>query len=155
MGKRSRRRAGAPTALPDKPVQEAATRKPSKTAAKDGPPPPPWAPLPLTEISVALGLALLVVGFLTGGQTGMVILIVGLVLGSLAGFEQSFREHRSGYKSHAAVLAALPAAITVGLLAWLGVNRNLVPFIAIAVGIGCWLPIRAEWLRRTGGGSGK
>ena len=94
---------------------------------------------------------LLVVGFLTGGTSGMTILIVGLALGSLAGFEQAFREHRSGYKSHSAVLASLPAAVTIGLLALLGLNRNLVPFIAIAVGIGCWLPIRAEWLRRTGG----
>ena len=150
MGKRSRRRGGVPTALPTKPAAAQSKAKASKD--KGGPPPPPWAPLPLTEISVALGLALLVVGFLTGGQTGMVILIVGLVLGSLAGFEQAFREHRSGYKSHAAVLAALPAAVTVGVLALLGIARNLVPFIAIAVGIGCWLPIRAEWLRRTGGG---
>ena len=151
MGKRSRRRGGVPTALPPEAPAKQTRAKVTKPTEKDGPPPPPWAPLPLTEISVALGLALLVVGFLTGGEAGMAILIVGLVLGSLAGFEQAFREHRSGYKSHAAVLAALPAAITVGLLAWLGVDRNLVPFIAIAVGIGCWLPIRAEWLRRTGG----
>ena len=152
MGKRSRRRGGAPTSLSVKPTEPTAKSKPAKTASKDGPPPAPWAPLPLTELAVAGGLGLLVVGFLTGGTTGMTILIVGLALGSLAGFEQAFREHRSGYKSHSAVLASLPAAVTVGLLAVLGVNRNLVPFIAIAVGIGCWLPIRAEWLRRTSGG---
>jgi len=133
------------------PVKQASAPTKTKSSNKDGAPPAPWAPLPLTELAVAGGLALLVVGFLTGGTTGMTILIVGLALGSLAGFEQAFREHRSGYKSHSAVLASLPAAITVGLLALLGVNRNLVPFIAIAVGIGCWLPIRAEWLRRTGG----
>jgi hypothetical protein len=93
---------------------------------------------------------LLVVGFLVGGTNGMAILIIGLVLGSLAGFEQAFREHRSGYKSHSAVLAALPAAIAVGLLAWAGVNRDLVPFIAVAIGVACWMPIRSEWNRRAG-----
>jgi len=152
MGKRSRRRGGAPTSLPVKQAQEPAKASKSTSEAKEGPPPAPWAPLPLTEVSVALGLVLLIVGFLTGGSTGMAILIVGLVLGSLAGFEQAFREHRSGYKSHTAVLAALPAAITVGVLALLGVNNNLIPFIAVAVGVACWMPIRAEWLRRTGGG---
>ena len=150
MGKRSRRRGGAPTAMPVKPPSSVSTKQGSQPK-KDGPPPPPWAPLPLTEVSVAVGLVLLVVGFVTGGSSGMTILIIGLVMGSLAGFEQSFREHRSGYKSHTAVLAALPAAVTVGVLAVLGINKNLIPFIAIAVGIGCWLPIRAEWLRRTGG----
>jgi len=154
MGKRSRRRAGAPTAAPHVGLEpksahpDAAEHGRSGVSTEDGPPPPPWAPLPLTEIAVGVGLVMAVGGFVAGGRTGTGILIVGLLLGSVAGFEQSLREHRSGFRSHAAVLAGMPASVLVGVLALLGAPGVVIPPVAVGVLIACYLPLRSDFSRR-------
>ena len=45
------------------------------------------------------------------------LLVAGLALGALAGLETALREHLSGHRSHAAVLAGLPAVGVAGVLA--------------------------------------
>ncbi|MSW87710.1 MAG: hypothetical protein F2799_02660 [Actinobacteria bacterium] len=104
--------------------------------------------MPLTEIAVGVGLLMAVGGFLTGGRTGTAILIVGLLLGSVAGFEQALREHRAGFRSHAAVLAGLPAAVLVGLLALVGAPGVVIPPAAVGLLIACYLPLRSDFSRR-------
>jgi hypothetical protein len=59
-----------------------------------------------------------VVGFVEGGGTP---LIVGLVVCALGVVEVTAREHFSGYRSHAVLLAAIPAiAVEVGIVVLLG-----------------------------------
>ena len=145
MGKRSRRRVGgAPTAEPTGRVSP----EPVEVAEKDAPPKPPWAPFPLSEIAVVVALVLAVGGFVAGGKTGTTVLVTGLLLGSAAGFEQALREHRSGFRSHAAVLAGLPAAVAVGALALLHVPSAVMPVAAVGVLIACFLPIRSDFVKR-------
>ena len=148
MGKRSRRRVvGAPTQLPaaDESPKQAVN---ATSEDEEGPPKPPWAPFPLTEIAVVIAVVFAVGGFLMGSRTGTTIVVVGLVLGSLAGAEQAWREHRAGYRSHTAVLAAVPAAVSVAVLAILGAPPALYPPVAIGVLIAAFLPIRSDFTRR-------
>jgi len=148
MGRRTRTRLGVPSGAPIAPPADRAERRVHDS--DEGPPPAPWGNLPLTEVSVAIGLVMLVAGFAIGGRTGTVVLVVGLVLGSLAGFEQALREHRGGYRSHSAVLAGVPAAAVVGVLAIVGVPPLYFAPAAIGVAIAAWLPIRASFTKRRG-----
>jgi hypothetical protein len=96
---------------------------------------------------VFVGLVAAIVGFFVGGTAGTSIMGVGLGLASLAGFEQALREHRSGYRSHAFVLAGIPTAVVIGLMALVGAPKEAFPPVAVAVLIGAWLPIRAAYRR--------
>ena len=153
MGKRSRRRFSAPPrqseAAADSGSHAVAQQSGSEDLKTARPPAPPWGSFPLTEIAVAIGLMMLVGGFIAGGKSGTVILATGMVLASLAGFEQALREHRGGYKPHSAVLAGVPAAVTVGLLAVAGVAPKFFAPAAIGVAIAAWLPIRASYSNRS------
>ena len=56
------------------------------------------------------GLLLLVAGLLRLGKSGGgVLLVCGIALASLGGLDTALREHFSGFRSHATLLAALPA----------------------------------------------
>ena len=86
------------------------------------PPPAPWAPFPLVELCVLLGLVLLVVGFLDADSPrGRVLLVTGMLLGALAGLETALREHLGGLRSHAGLLAGLPAVAVAATLGFTGV----------------------------------
>jgi len=102
----------------------------------------------LTELAVFVGLVMVIVGFVIGGKPGTAILVAGLALGSLAGFEQALREHRSGYRPHAAVLAGIPAVLVITALALLGVAPIVFGPVGLAIAIGVWLPLRASFTRR-------
>lgn len=77
----------------------------------------PWHPLPLSELLILAGAVAVVLGMRTlnagdpsishGGAT----LLVGLVAVGIGSFEVALREHRSGYRSHTIMLAALPVLI--------------------------------------------
>ena len=153
MGKRSRRRFSAPPGQAGSGVnrQPGAASKATDSTSQQAisRPAAPWGAFPLTEIAVAIGLGMLVGGFVAGGQAGTVILVTGMALCSLAGFEQALREHRCGYKSHSAVLAGVPAAVTVGVLALAGVAPKFFAPAAIGVAIAAWLPIRASYSNRS------
>jgi hypothetical protein len=147
MGRRSRARRAA---APPPPVAPSAPRP---APLSDERPKAPWHPVPLVEISVFVGLVLLVVGFVTGIGTdgGRLALLCGLVLASLGGLDTVLREHFAGFRSHSSVLAGLPAVIVAGGLyfgraPWAAVVGGAV----ITFGVGFWA-FRLAFRRRSGG----
>ena len=111
MGRRSRARRAAqpPPGAPSPPA-----RGPARLT--DERPKPPWHPIPLVELSVFVGLVLIVVGIVggVGSDAGRLALLCGLVLGSLGGLDTALREHFAGFRSHSSVLAGLPAVLVAG-----------------------------------------
>jgi len=123
MGKRSRKRGVAPAPAPaDAPRRAAA-------APRDERPKAPWHPFPLVEICVLIGLILLIGGLIRWDDAGgPEMLVSGMVLASLGGLDTALREHFGGFRSHALVLAALPAVVAAGVLFF-----ARAPWIAIPV----------------------
>jgi hypothetical protein len=158
--KRRKRRPRRPP--PPKPAaaeaDAAASTKPSPRAARrraanlDERPPAPWGNVPLVEFAVLGGIVLLIVGFIVGGQRGVVLIAGGAVLCSIAGLELAIREHFGGYRSHTFLLAG---AVGVGALAALFFLAPDLWFpIALVIAVGAfaaaaWLLTRA-FRRRTG-----
>jgi hypothetical protein len=137
MGRRSRKRGDA-LATPAPAPPAARRRAPSER------PRAPWHPFPLVELSVLVGLVLLVWGlFRLDHDGGRVMLVCGMALASLGGLETALREHFSGYASHALLLAALPAVLVAGVLFFAGAPWIAVPLAAAAV-----LGVGFAWLRR-------
>jgi putative exporter of polyketide antibiotics len=109
MGRRSRKQRRDPVPAPATP--------PADRRRDTERPPAPWHPFPLVELSVLIGLVLIVWGlFRADEDSGRVMLLCGMALGSLAGLETALREHLSGHRSHALLLAALPAVVVAGVL---------------------------------------
>ncbi len=74
----------------------------------------PFGGLPISELAILAGGIGFVVGVIQGGGPA---LFVGLIVCSLGVLEVTAREHFSGYRSHAALLAGLPAvAVETGLV---------------------------------------
>ena len=114
MGRRTRRRAERPSARPD----------------LDQRPRAPWHPFPLVELAVLAGIVLLVLGVINAdSDRGRALLVAGMLLGSLGGLDTVLREHFSGYRSHALVLAGLP---TVAIAAVLYFVRAPWPVVVVA-----------------------
>lgn len=104
-------------------VEPAAAAQPRKRrrGEPEPPPPAPWGSFPLVELSVLLGIVMLVVGFFfSDGDRGPILIAGGLVLGSIGGLELSIREHFAGYRSHTLLLAGVPALIVLGVLFYAG-----------------------------------
>lgn len=81
-------------------------------------PPSPFGGLPVSEIAIFAGAVSLIVGLVQGGGPA---LIVGFVVCGLGVTEVTAREHFSGYRSHATLLAAIPSvAVELGLVAAIG-----------------------------------
>jgi hypothetical protein len=70
-------------------------------------PQPPWHPLPLSEILILVGAIGTVVGLNKGVSHGGPPLFAGLAAVVLGTAEVTLREHWSGYRSHAVMLALL------------------------------------------------
>jgi len=95
----------------------------------------PWHPFPLAELSILVGLIAVAVGA-ARGEAGKTLLLVGVLVVVLGTLDTTIREHLSGYRSHAGLLAAVPTAlvragIALGLFA-LGAPRAtwvLVPIV--------------------------
>ncbi len=101
-------RAAAPPAAP--------ARRPAPLS--DERPKAPWHPFPLVELSVLVGIVLIVIGRDRGldSDRGRLALLCGLVLASLGGLDTALREHFNGFRSHSSVLAGLPAVLVAGAL---------------------------------------
>src|SRR5919199_3714911 len=113
MGKRARRRGEIATAPAPPP---AAPRRPGRPRPEDRPK-PPWHPVPLVELSVLVGIVLLVLGAINLDEDrGKLMLVLGMALGSLGGLDTALREHFTGYRSHTTIIAALPAVATAAVL---------------------------------------
>lgn len=115
-------------------------------------PPAPWAPLPLTEVMILLGMILVVIGFLRGADGAGPPLVAGFAFICLSGLELSLREHRAGYRSHSVLLAGAAALIgvqpfifLVGLPVWVALLIAAVIFGPVL------LLARAAFTRKTGG----
>jgi len=127
--------------------------RPGRTTAEDRPP-ALWAPLPLTEILILAGLALMVWGFVAGaGREGNARIAAGLAIASLAGLELAVREHVTGFRSHTTLLAgALGILAIVGLGLGAGVE---VLGVLLAAGLvafaAAFFALRELFKRRSGG----
>jgi hypothetical protein len=102
-------------------AEPAAARPPrDREPARAAPPPTsarahPWHPFPLVELCVFIGLVLLVWGLFTADEARgpRAARDCGMALGSLGGLDTALREHFSGYRSHALLIAAR-AGVFVG-----------------------------------------
>ena len=131
------------------PAQRAPAEPPRRHAARDERPPAPWGSFPLQELTVLVGLVLLVIGFVGSSP---VTIAVGVALGCLAGLELSVREHFAGYRSHSVLLAGTAFVLTVGALYYVG---NLVLLICLLAGAAVFavsgLALRGAFRRASGG----
>src|SRR3954464_12121042 len=150
MGRRSRARRAAQGAS-GAPSGPAPTPRPARLT--DERPKAPWHPVPLVELSVLVGLVLIVLGFVSGidGDRGRLALLCGLALASLGGLDTALREHFAGFRSHSTLLAGLPGVVVAGALFF-----ARAPWIAVAVGAAVafaaafWV-FRTIFRRRSGG----
>ena len=136
--------ARAATQRPDPAPQP--PRRPSRLDVREGVPRPDaiWAPFPLTEIGMAVGIVLFVLGFASDAPglflTGIGVLIV--VVGELC-----LREHFSGFRSHSMLLGLLPvtavhlAVVYAGDVTWRG-PLPLAIDLAVAGALALWLQRR-------------
>jgi hypothetical protein len=131
------------------PAQRAPVEAPRRHAARDERPPAPWGSFPVQELTVLVGLVLLVIGFVGSSP---VTIAVGVALGCLAGLELSVREHFAGYRSHSVLLAGTAFVLTVGGLYYVG---NLVLLICLLAGAAVFalslLALRGAFRRASGG----
>lgn len=160
MGRRSRKR-GGPSAPQDDPVRPGGADRgargiggaPRRRARLDEAPQPPWAPVPLTEGTILIGLVLLLIGMLGERSNRALLIGFGLVLVTLATVELSLREHLAGYRSHSSLLAgcaALAVAVPLVLIAP-GAAKAVVLIAAALVYLGVFRVLRDVFRRRSGG----
>ena len=148
MGRRSRKRGGAlggraETAAPATPAPR--RRGPARERPKA-----PWHPFPLVELSVLIGLVLLVWGlFRSDEDSGRLMLVCGMALASLGGLDTALREHFGGYASHALLLSALPAVLVCGVLFFAGAPPVAVPLAGGAVLVAGFAALRRTFRRRS------
>lgn len=141
MGKRSRRRAALPA--------PASVRGAVPADGRDRPA-APWGRFPVSELAILAGAVLLVAGVAAGG--GRTLVLAGLALIVLATLEFAAREHVTGFRSHAALLALVPTAIVHALAAVLLRARAhpllFVADAAVFAGAAFWLTLRFRRARR-------
>ena len=86
----------------------------------------PFGGFPVSELAILAGLVGVAVGFFGNNPTALVVGIIVCVLGVV---EVTAREHFSGYRSHASLLAAIPAvAVGIGVVDIIGngsIHRGL------------------------------
>jgi hypothetical protein len=91
------------------------------------PPPSPFGGLPISELAILVGAVAVVVGLVSAAAPA---LIVGLVVCTGGVVEFSAREHFSGYRSHATMLAAIPAVgVGIAMIALLGGSLRRGPLL--------------------------
>jgi CHASE2 domain-containing sensor protein len=153
--KRRKRRAARPQAAAPKP--KPAGEPPVRRTARDERPQAPWGSFPLTELTILVGLVMLVVGFASGGFTGTLTIGVGITLAALGGLELAIREHFAGYRSHSGLLALACAVFTAGVVTALAalVFGSVIPAIPVAAGAVAFVPafitMRNAFRRASGG----
>jgi hypothetical protein len=148
MGRRSRKRGdalSAPAPPPARPAAAARRRGPARERPRA-----PWHPFPLVELSVLIGLVLLVWGLIRrNDDSGRLLLVCGMALASLGGLDTALREHFGGFASHALLLASLPAVLTIGVLFFAGAPWIALPLAGIAVFAAAFVALRRAFRRRS------
>jgi hypothetical protein len=139
MGRRSRQRSAAPP-------------PPVAPNPLDERPKAPWHPFPLVELSILVGIVLIVLGlFVVEGDRGRILLVFGLALGSLGGLDTALREHFSGFRSHAMLIAGVPAVLVAGVLFFAGAPQLAVLLGALLVFAVALTLARGAFRNRSGG----
>jgi hypothetical protein len=156
--KRGKRRAAPPARpVPAPPPRPAPSARPTGLAARtargkpaDERPRAPWHPVPLAELCVLVGIVLIVAGLIAGagGDRGRLLLVTGLALGSLGGLDTAAREHFSGWASHTAVLAGLPAVAVAAVLFFAGAPWIAVVAAMVLIFAGAAIGLDRAWRRR-------
>jgi hypothetical protein len=106
----------------------------------------PFGGLPISELAILAGFIGAVFGVTQGSGPA---LIVGIIVCALGVVEVTAREHFSGYRSHTALLAAIPAvAIEAGIVAVFGEpkQRALLLVVVVPVFAGLFWPLRRRFL---------
>ncbi len=133
---------------PESPAGPTPRRRPRLQEA----PKAPWSPFPLVELCILLALVFIVVGFLSAGSRGRVLLAGGLTLVTLSALELSVREHFAGYRSHSALLGGAAAvALDAALFFLTGLPQELLLGLGLLTFAGVWHLMRDVFRRRTGG----
>ena len=157
--KRRKPRSGGPGPRPKagQRKQRAAVEPAVRRTARDERPVGPWGSFPLTELTILVGLLLLILGFVRSDFTGTILIGAGITIAGLGGLELAIREHFAGYRSHSALLAlacAFLAGAVVVVLALL-VFGSVIPAIAIAAAAIAFGPaffaLRNAFRRASGG----
>jgi hypothetical protein len=102
--------------------------------------------LPVSEFAILVGGIGIVIGLLIHGRPALFVGAIVCVLGVL---EVTAREHFSGYRSHAALLAAFPAlAAELGIVLFAGEpsNRALLVLVVVPVFAVCFWVLRRRFL---------
>ena len=147
MGKRSRKRGSGEIAAAPAPPPPART---ARTRDRDERPRAPWHPFPLVELCVLIGLILLVAGLIRwDAPGGREMLVGGMLLASLGGLDTALREHFGGFRSHALLLAALPAVAVAGILFFAGAPWIAIPIAAAVALGGAFAALRRAFRRRS------
>jgi uncharacterized membrane protein required for colicin V production len=116
-------------------------------------PPPPWHPLPLSELLILVGIVGAVIAYLRGIERNAALLGAGIGAVVIGTFEVSLREHLSGFRPHTGLLSVIPAialhSAVVGV--WLAVgqppkwlNYALLPVDLALVAV-CFKLLRARY----------
>jgi hypothetical protein len=107
-------------------------RRARRTLGTEGArPPSPFGGLPVSEIAIFAGAIGAAVGLIEGGGPP---LIVGLIVCTLGVVEVTAREHFSGFRSHASLLAAIPAvAVGVGVVIVFGQPRQRSTILLVVI----------------------
>jgi hypothetical protein len=135
----------------NRPVANRPARASARARRKAERPPSPWGSFPLVEIVILVGLVLLIIGFLKGDTGGVVMILAGISLVSLAALELTLREHFTGYRSHTSVLAGFVGVFVLGLgfvFAWPQLVKVGAGAAAFAVS---FYLFREAFKRRSGG----
>ena len=149
MGKRSRKRGVAPAPAPADPPPRRVDTKRTSPAGTGERPRAPWHPFPLVELCVLIGLVLLILGLILWDDGGRVMLVCGMALASLGGLDTALREHFGGFRSHALMLAALPAVLVAGVLFFAGAPWIAIPLAAAALFAGTFVAARRAFRVRS------
>jgi len=98
----------------------------------------PWHPLPLSELLIVAGAIAFAVAMLrlghNGIQSGAPLLLAGIVALGLGTAEVSWREHRSGFRSHTLLLSFIPVLLLHSVVV-LGYSAIASPSRALNLGM--------------------
>jgi hypothetical protein len=84
------------------------------------------------ELVTLIGIVMIVVGLISGGDRAPLLFGTGIVLCSLAGLELAIREHFAGYRSHSTLLAGVVAVAVLAGLFFFGPD-SLPPVTRVAI----------------------
>ena len=77
------------------------------------------------------------------------MLVCGMALASLGGLDTALREHFGGFRSHALMLAAVPAVLVAGVLFFASAPWIAIPIAAAVLFAGTFVAARRAFRARS------